>query len=74
MFRIAKTCHQDFGLLHIIILIITSLFLNKSGSPLMCFNHVLHGHVKPYVYGFRFTLTCSINKFHYGIFHLHAQH
>jgi len=38
MFKITKGCHQNFILLHIIILIIHYLFWTKNGSPLACFH------------------------------------
>jgi len=40
MFRIIKECIQNFSLLHTMILVIHHLFLNKSGSPLVCFHPI----------------------------------
>jgi hypothetical protein len=45
VFRIAKGCHQDFSFLGIIILVIHH-FLNKNGSPLVCFHLVVGGYCK----------------------------
>jgi hypothetical protein len=52
VFRVAKVYHQDFNLLHIIILVIHHLFLVKNGSPLMCF----------YVHNHEFTCICVLNN------------
>ncbi len=63
VFRLVKGCHQDFSLLCIIILV-TSPFLNKSGSLLVCF------HPLEQIF---FNLWSFKHNFHMYIFKLSTQ-